>query len=124
MRAAGAANGASAGASPTLPGGLPVVPGPAGGEGCSAEGGCASCPYMKMNSLTALLSVCAKIGTPGQALLEGYKPRPYAERMEDGRSIAAAGCEPILHMRAFQAAKRLPDMLVADILGRKKRAAA
>lgn len=30
-----------------LPGGLPVVPGPAGGEGCSAEGGCASCPYMK-----------------------------------------------------------------------------
>ena len=31
-----------------LPGGLPVVPGPAGGEGCSAEGGCASCPFMKV----------------------------------------------------------------------------
>lgn len=38
-----------------LPTGLSVVPGPAGGEGCSLEGGCASCPYMKMNSLTALL---------------------------------------------------------------------
>lgn len=37
-----------------LPSGLSVVPGPAGGEGCSLEGGCASCPYMKMNSLAAL----------------------------------------------------------------------
>ena len=36
---------------PTLPGGLAIVPGPAAGEGCSTEGGCASCPYMKMNSL-------------------------------------------------------------------------
>lgn len=35
-----------------LPGGLSVIPGPASGEGCSTEGGCASCPYMKMNSLT------------------------------------------------------------------------
>ena len=35
-----------------LPGGLSVVPGPASGEGCSTEGGCASCPYMKMNNLT------------------------------------------------------------------------
>ena len=38
-----------------LPTGLSVVPGPAGGEGCSLEGGCASCPYMKMNSLSALM---------------------------------------------------------------------
>lgn len=37
-----------------LPTGLSVVPGPASGEGCSLEGGCASCPYMKMNSLQAL----------------------------------------------------------------------
>ncbi|CAL8471866.1 g11408 [Coccomyxa elongata] len=109
--------GASAGG--TLPGGLPVVPGPAGGEGCSAEGGCASCPYMKMNSLDALLGVCAKIGTPGEALLEAFRPRAYTEPMADGRSIAAAGCEPILYMRGFQASKRLPDALVADILSRK-----
>jgi len=27
---------------------LPVVPGVAGGEGCSIHGGCASCPYMKV----------------------------------------------------------------------------
>lgn len=35
-----------------LPGGLSMIPGPASGEGCSTEGGCASCPYMKMNSLS------------------------------------------------------------------------
>ena len=34
----------------TLPGGLAIVPGAASGEGCSTEGGCASCPFMKMNS--------------------------------------------------------------------------
>lgn len=34
-----------------LPSGLSVVPGPASGEGCNVTGGCASCPYMKMNSL-------------------------------------------------------------------------
>ena len=41
-------------------GGLAVVPGPAGGEGCSLEGGCASCPYMKMNSLQ--VGGCARVG--------------------------------------------------------------
>ena len=45
-----AQNGNAAGTGATLPGGLPVVPGPAGGEGCSAEGGCASCPYMKVQA--------------------------------------------------------------------------
>ena len=40
-----------AGSSATFPEGLSVLPGVTQGEGCSAEGGCASCPYMKMNSL-------------------------------------------------------------------------
>ena len=35
-----------------LPTGLAVVPGPAAGEGCNVAGGCASCPFMKMNSLS------------------------------------------------------------------------
>lgn len=39
------------GAQAVLPGGLSIVPGAASGEGCSTEGGCASCPYMKMNTL-------------------------------------------------------------------------
>lgn len=40
-----------AAAEPLLPGGLAMIPGAASGEGCSMEGGCASCPYMKMNTL-------------------------------------------------------------------------
>jgi quinolinate synthase len=104
----------------TFPGGdsLLVIPGPASGEGCSLEGGCASCPYMKMNSLSALMRVCERVGSPaGEATLEAYKPRPYAELI-GGKTIAQAGCVPILHMRSYQLHKRLPDTLVEDILSR------
>lgn len=105
--------------SPSLPGGLSVVPGPAAGEGCSLEGGCASCPYMKMNTLNALMTVCERIGGAGEATLEGYKPRPYAE-LVDGKTMAQAGCVPILHMRGFQKGGRLPDGLVDDIVTRHR----
>lgn len=43
--------GRGSGSEPVLPGGLAMVPGAASGEGCSTDGGCASCPFMKMNSL-------------------------------------------------------------------------
>lgn len=100
-----------------LPTGLAVLPGPAMGEGCSLEGGCAACPYMKMNTLSALLSVCQRVGSPaGEALLAPFRPRAYSERTPDGRSIAAAGCGPILHMRHFQQTRRLPDSLVDKIV--------
>lgn len=107
------------GAAPvTLPGGLAVVPGPASGEGCSLEGGCASCPYMKMNTLDALLSVCGRSGSEaGEAALEGHKPRAYADKVR-GKSVAAAGCVPILHMRHFSKTKVLGDALVEDIASR------
>lgn len=98
--------------------GLQVVPGPAGGEGCSLEGGCASCPYMKMNSLAALMTVARGVGdAAGEALLEGFQPRAYTDRV-GGKSIAQAGCEPILHMRYFTQHKRFSPELVADILSR------
>lgn len=39
---------------------LPVIPGVAGGEGCSIHGGCASCPYMKVSTrCTYILIFCA-----------------------------------------------------------------
>lgn len=110
----------NAGTAVTLPGGdsLLVIPGPASGEGCSLEGGCASCPYMKMNSLSALMKVCERIGSgAGEATLEAFKPRPYAERI-GGKTIAQAGCAPILHMRNYQLHKQLPDDLVEDIISR------
>lgn len=72
-------------------------------------------PISQMNTLDALLGVCAKIGTPGEALLQAHRARQYAE-LVNGRSVASAGCEPILHMRAFQAAKALPEALVTDVL--------
>ena len=74
-----------------------------------------------MNTLAALMSVCGKVSTPGEALLEAYRPRAYVEQI-DGRSLASAGCEPILHMRGFQSSKKLPPALEADILGRKRHA--
>ena len=79
--AAGAGRiGASAG-QVELPSGLAVVPGPAGGEGCSAEGGCAACPYMKMNSLAALERVCGLIGSADEAMLAAYKPQAHQEQV-------------------------------------------
>nr|ADF43159.1 NIC7m [Chlamydomonas reinhardtii] len=110
------------GAAPlTLPTGLALVPGPASGEGCSLEGGCAACPYMKMNTLAALVSVCERVGSPaGEASLERYRPRTYGGETVGGRSLAAAGCVPILHMRNFQRSqgRRLGPDLLQDIASR------
>ncbi|KAG2429256.1 hypothetical protein HXX76_011025 [Chlamydomonas incerta] len=111
-----------AGAAPlTLPTGLALVPGPASGEGCSLEGGCAACPYMKMNTLSALMSVCERVGSPaGEASLERFRPRTYGGETVGGRSLAAAGCVPILHMRNFQRSqgRQLGPDLLADIAAR------
>ena len=92
---------------------LGILPGVAGGEGCSTAGGCATCPYMKMNSLDALRDVVAAVGT--QRDLHGFEPRKYAEPI-GGRSAADLGTEPILHMRHFQRTGVLPDALVAHVL--------
>ncbi|KFM27188.1 Quinolinate synthase A [Auxenochlorella protothecoides] len=109
-------------ASLTLPGGVSLIPGPAGGEGCSSSGGCASCPYMKMNTLSALLDVCSALRDPArEAQLARHEPVPYTEKVA-GRSVASLGCETILHMRDFQKEGRLSERLVADVLARKRRA--
>jgi quinolinate synthase len=43
---------------------------------------------MKMNSLTALRTVCDRVGTPaGEAMLEAHKPRAYQETI-GGRNTA------------------------------------
>jgi quinolinate synthase len=95
---------------------LSIVPGVAGGEGCAVEGGCATCPYMKMNSLDALLEVVRKVGVADDDL-SAYEPHKYVELIA-GRVAADIGGEPILHMRHFQQTGRLSDALVADIRGR------
>mmetsp|Transcript_16425 Transcript_16425/g.45781 ORF Transcript_16425/g.45781 Transcript_16425/m.45781 type:complete len:389 (-) Transcript_16425:22-1188(-) len=105
-------------------GGLQVVPGPAAGEGCSAEGGCASCPYMKMNSLASLMTVCDLIGRPDpEGVLRAYEPDKYPE-LVNGKTVAQAGCISILHMRGYQQSKKLPDALVQDIKSRAEKMSA
>ncbi|GBG61338.1 hypothetical protein CBR_g20372 [Chara braunii] len=97
---------------------LGVVPGVQGGEGCSISGGCASCPYMKMNSLNALLRVCQWIGTDSEVMLSAYKPRLVRDQV-GGRSLVDLGCTPILHMRHFQKTGSFADDFVDDIRARK-----
>ena len=55
----------------------------------------------QMNSLDALLRVCERVRTPGESLLEAYKPKMFDYKIA-GRSVADIGCDPILHMRHFQ----------------------
>lgn len=90
---------------------LPMIPGVAAGEGCSTAGGCATCPYMKMNSLDALedlLSTVAKGETPA---LAAFEPKAYEAPMQ-GKSVAHWGKLPIVEMRAFQKEGRLSAALV------------
>jgi quinolinate synthase len=92
---------------------LPIVPGVLAGEGCSVEGGCASCPFMKMNSLDALLDVLERLdGDPRE--LAAFRPKTYAERI-DGQQIAELAGRTIVRMRDFQRLGRLSDDLVRAI---------
>uniref|UniRef100_A0A0D9XYP5 Anamorsin homolog n=1 Tax=Leersia perrieri TaxID=77586 RepID=A0A0D9XYP5_9ORYZ len=91
-----------------------VVPGVSSGEGCSIHGGCASCPYMKMNSLGSLLKVCHQLPDRDNRLA-AYQASRFNAKTPQGKLVAEVGCEPILHMRHFQAAKRLSDKLVHHV---------
>ena len=102
---------------------LPIVPGVMGGEGCSTAGGCATCPYMKMNSLSALMSLAERVGTGQDDKLVPLFPKKYVEMIK-GRTAADLGGEPILHMRHFQKNGVMPPALVTDIESRVQEASA
>jgi quinolinate synthase len=93
---------------------LRVIPGVASGEGCTVAGGCATCPYMKMNSLDALFDLLQVLDRGPEALAP-YEPKKYAEQI-DGRSVAEVGAESIVAMRQFQKTGELPADLVEKIL--------
>lgn len=45
-------------------------------------------------SVLTLPAVCERVGSPaGEALLEGFKPRPYTE-LVDGKTMAQVGGSP------------------------------
>ncbi len=95
---------------------LGVIPGASNGEGCSTAGGCATCPYMRMNHLDGLLDALQLVGTPSAAL-EALRPRMDPHRVA-GQTVAQLGSVPILHMRDFQRSGRLSDVLVTEVTGR------
>ncbi|MFT4570815.1 MAG: quinolinate synthase [Hyphomicrobiaceae bacterium] len=99
---------------------LAVVPGVASGEGCSIAGGCATCPFMKMNSLDALTDLIARVDHDAPSALVGFRPRIYEETVA-GQTVSELGSLPILHMRAFQKSGALSDTLTADIAKRATR---
>lgn len=95
----------------TEDGELPIVPGVAAGEGCTTAGGCATCPFMKLNSFEAMVDVLAAIGRED---LSAYEPEKYAETI-GGQTVAQLGGQPILHMREFQRSGQLGDALLEHI---------
>ena len=101
---------------------MAVVPGVAGGEGCSTAGGCATCPFMKMNSLDALQGIVDMVesanngSTKDEIRLKAHLP---PQRLH-GRNIGGVpamdlGTESILYMREFMKNKKLPDDLMQKI---------
>lgn len=94
---------------------LPVLPGVASGEGCSLEGGCATCPYMKMNHLDALYSVLSRFAESGSSQLMAYAPKRYDGTLR-GLDLVQLGAAPILAMRHFSKTKRLSDEIVARVM--------
>ena len=117
---------------------LGVVPGSAGGEGCSAAGGCATCPFMKMNDLDAVHDIIDMIGrvrsstsgggggggatasnnnpTRDELRLSGHLPPNRLGGMYiDGRDAVELGTEPIVYMRDLMRDGRLSDELVERV---------
>jgi quinolinate synthase len=109
--------------------GLKVVPGVAGGEGCSTAGGCATCPYMKMNSLDSLSDLMELIrnvqsqprsdaqSLHSENLLQRHLPPDrLLGKWIDGRLASDLGTEPIVYMREFNLTKQIPADLVQRVM--------
>ncbi|KAG4095207.1 hypothetical protein H8356DRAFT_492630 [Neocallimastix lanati (nom. inval.)] len=84
---------------------LGIVPGVRGSEGCSVDGGCASCPYMKMNNIDGLLHVI-------EMLSDGNKTeelKNYEVKNKIPANIVDKALKPIFAMRFFQQNKKFPE---------------
>jgi quinolinate synthase len=99
---------------------LSIVPGVAGGEGCSTAGGCATCPFMKMNDLDALQDILEMVGQGSDAsmikLHKHLPPDRLRGKSIDGVDATELGTEAILFMRMFMQGKGLPDDLVRKVM--------
>ncbi|TDH73104.1 hypothetical protein CCR75_007066 [Bremia lactucae] len=98
-----------------------LVPGVAGGEGCSTAGGCATCPFMKMNDIDALFRVAEGVTATSDGVdpLANLYPQKYSELIH-GRTVTDVGVQPIMHMKALMEGRKLSDVLVRDIKTRNR----
>lgn len=99
-----------------------LVPGVAGGEGCSTAGGCATCPFMKMNSLDNLVDVLQLVesasagGSINLKLSKHLPPNKLGGKLIDGRDAFDLGTESIAYMRHFNKHRKLPEELVHKVI--------
>lgn len=98
---------------------LSLVPGVSGGEGCSTAGGCATCPFMKMNDLDALQDIIDMVdsGSDKDNLrLKGHLPPDRLRGKQiNGVQATELGIEPIMYMRDFMQNKVLSDELIQKV---------
>ena len=96
---------------------LAVVPGVSGGEGCSTAGGCATCPFMKMNDLDALSDIADMvIQNDNELKMKSHLPPQRLQGKKiDGVDAIDLGSEPIIFMRHFMKEKALSNSLVQKI---------
>eukprot|EP00980_Cylindrotheca_fusiformis_P019825 scaffold6966_cov112-Cylindrotheca_fusiformis.AAC.3 len=96
---------------------MALVPGVAGGEGCSTAGGCATCPFMKMNDLDALHDIIEMVKATDTVTLKKHLPptRLLGKRI-NGVDATDLGTEAIYYMREFMSAKTLPNELEKKLL--------
>eukprot|EP01083_Nonionella_stella_P068290 181222_1 len=96
---------------------LAVVPGVAGGEGCSTAGGCATCPFMKMNDVDALSDIAEMVieNSDEMKMKSHLPPQRLIGKKIDGIDAVDLGSEPILWMRHFMKENAMPESLVQKI---------
>lgn len=97
---------------------LALVPGVPGGEGCSTAGGCATCPFMKMNHIDAVMDVLELMTDPqAETKLRGHLPPDRLRGKQiDGRDATELGVEAILYMRSFMKEQSIPQELCQKIM--------
>ena len=102
---------------------LAIVPGVQGGEGCSTAGGCATCPFMKMNHIDAVTDVLQLVLQGDEAKLARHLPPNRLQgKSINGVNAMDLGVEAILYMRQFMKDQTIPDELVQKIMaGRQTR---
>ena len=95
---------------------LPVIPGVPAQEGCSTAGGCATCPYMKLNSLDRLEDLINVIGNnrTSASELSSYYPKLPAQGNQE---ILTRATSTILAMRDFQATGQIPPRITSRLSG-------